>query len=137
DLWIIGSGNEGGPARAAGITPSIRRTAGRQPEQTIDLLAPRVQLARRVGIRLDDAGGSSDTLQPDRLPHQQQFLVGRGWMGYSGDSTRNYPCSCGASRVNDDQVARLGGVNSSLDASARRDVGRRFAADRDGHGVDC
>src|SRR5207244_2664098 len=100
DLWIIGSGNEGGPARAAGITPSIRRTAGRQPEQTIDLLAPRVQLARRVGIRLDDAGGSSDTLQPDRLPHQQQFIVGSGGVGSAGDSARSWRSRRDASRVN-------------------------------------
>ncbi len=43
-------------------------------------------------IRVDDAGSSSDTLQPDRLPHQQHFLVGslgvnRGASGGAGHRT--------------------------------------------------
>jgi len=34
--------------------------------------------AGRMRICVDDGGGSSDTLQPDRLPHQQQFMMGTG-----------------------------------------------------------
>ena len=48
-----------------------------QAEQAIDPGAPGIQLAGRVSVCVDDAGGSTDALQADRLPHQQQFGVAR------------------------------------------------------------
>ena len=88
----------------------------RQSEQAIDPGAPRVQLARGLGVGVDDAGHGSDTLQPDRLPHQQKFFVDAG--------------------VHDEQVARLRVVNGGLNAVRGSHVRRSFAADGDGNGVD-
>jgi len=78
-------------------------------------------------------------LQPDRLPHQQYFLVGRLRADGGGAGARNRTgrgSSRGASRVDDDQVARLGRVNRSLDRARSGDVRRSFSADGDRHGVD-
>ena len=81
------------PAADAGRIERIvrrdRRAIERQAEQAVDLPAPGIQLARGMGIGVDDAGGSADTLQPDRLPHQQHFVVGRGAVGSAGGGTRN------------------------------------------------
>ena len=116
DLWVDGGGIEAKPATSARAVPRVRRTIDAQPEQTNDPRAPIIQLARRMGIRVDDAGGRSDALQPDRLPHQQHFLMGRP--------------------IDNDQVARLGRVDRSLDRARGGDVGWSLAADRDRHGVD-
>src|SRR4029077_5260447 len=56
--------------------------------------------------------------------------------GSTGGRTRNRSCCRGAIGGNDDQVARTGRVNSTLDGARRGDAGRRFAADGGGHGVD-
>src|SRR5215470_7382223 len=68
-----------------------------------------------MSIRIDDAGGSSDTLQANRLPHDQQFVVNA--LGH------------------DDQVAWLRDVDRALNRCAWSDAGRSLAADSDRHGV--
>ena len=42
------------------------------------------QLARRNGIGIDDGRSGANTLQPDRLPHQQHLVVGCLRSGLSG-----------------------------------------------------
>src|SRR5258706_13747774 len=69
----------------------------------------------RIGV--DDARRSPDALQPHGLPHEQQFIVGTG--------------------VDDDQVARSGGINRGLDCGlVRGDVDRCFAPNGYSNGVD-
>ena len=50
----------------------------RAPIQTGRLTSVRQgsKLARGMGTGVDDAGGSSDALQPDRLPHEHHLVVG-------------------------------------------------------------
>src|SRR5690242_19531801 len=67
-----------------------------------------------VGVQ--DGRGSSDTLQPDRLPHQQHFMVFAG--------------------RHDKQVVRFGGVNCGLNRLASRQSRGGLAADSYGHSVD-
>src|SRR5256885_2298059 len=67
--------------------PTLFRSVDRQPDQAVDLPAPRIQFAGRVRVAVDDAGRRTDTLQPDRLPHQQQLLV-TGRYGRDRKSTR-------------------------------------------------
>src|SRR6202140_5757243 len=81
-----------------------------------------------MSICVEDAAGSPDALQPDRLPHEKDFIVVSG--------TGGSPRTRSASWVDDDQVARQGGVNCTLDGARGEDVLRCLAADRDGHGVD-
>ena len=69
-----------------------------------------------MSIGIDDAGGGSDTLQPDGLPHQQYFVVDAG--------------------RNNDFVAWLGGVNRRLNRLASCQKGRRLTPDGDSHRVD-
>ena len=73
-----------------------------------------------MGTCVDCDGGSPHALQPDRLPHEQHFIVG--------------------SRTHDDEVARCGIVDRGLDRVVRGilpiDVGWGFAADGDGYRVD-
>ena len=81
-----------------------------QAEQADHPLAPRIQLARRMRISIDGDGGRADALQPDGLPHDQQFVVG--------------------ARANDDQIARRRVINRSLDRLTGADIGRSFAGNR-------
>ena len=77
----------------------------------------------RIGV--DDGGSSSDTLQPDRLPHHQQFTVRRALASVDtgGRATRSSRRGCGrtragrdgAGRIDNDQVARWRFVDRSLD----------------------
>src|SRR5258708_6439253 len=97
-----------------------------------------------MGSRVDDAGGSSDALQSDRLPHDQQLIVSAGGVsltvGSGSDGTRNLANNArgsrGASRINHDQVTRSGSVNRTLDRVRGGNVSWSFAADCDGHCVD-
>jgi len=92
-------------------------TVQTKTEQTNDTLAPGVQKrARGVRAGVNDGVSSSDTLQTDRLPHDQQFVVG--------------------TRGNNDHVARLGEVDRRLNRSARSHHGGGFATNRDAYGVD-
>ena len=79
-------------------TTGVRSISGpsreRQAEQAINLPAPRFQLACGMRVRINGDGLSSNTLQPNWLPHQQVFLVGAG--------------------ADDDQIARDGVVDRSL-----------------------
>src|SRR5205807_1517923 len=67
-------------------------------------------------IGVEYGGGSSHTLQPDRLPHQQHFMVLAG--------------------RHDKQVARFGSVNCGLNRLTSRQSRRGLAANGYGHGVD-
>ena len=81
-----------------------------------------------MSIGVDHAGCRPDALQPDRLPHQQQFLVYRRHRGSRiGRAER---------RVDDQHVAGSGAIDRGLDAGGGQHVSRRLAADRDGHRVD-
>jgi len=86
------------------------RTIQRQSEETNDPPPPRIQLqyACWLCVGVDDAGRGSDTLQPDRLPHQQHLTV--------------------VARRNDDQVARQCGIDGRLDRLTCRQHGRNFAS---------
>ena len=113
-----------GVARAWGVPTGIGLTIGRQAKQTGNLGTPRIQLARGLGIRVDDGGGRAHALQADGLPHDHHFVVSAG--------------------RNDDQIARIGLVNRRLNRThailrkrgGAADVNRRLAADRNSHGVD-
>ncbi len=91
-----------------------------QAEQAVDLLPPRIDLAGRVGVGIDGDRSGADALQPQRLPHQQHFVV--------------------AARTDHDQVARGGRVDGGLQGVVGRilagHIGGRLAADRDRYGVD-
>ena len=63
------------PVSAAGVLSSARTNHFRQSEQANDAFAPAGQNVGGMRIGIDDAGRSSDTLQPDRLPHHQQLMV--------------------------------------------------------------
>src|SRR5437660_11286146 len=69
-----------------------------------------------MGIGVDDARSRADTLQPDRLPHDQQFTVG--------------------ARGHNDHVARRRNVNRGLNRLASSHARWSLATDRDGYGVD-
>src|SRR5262249_10272958 len=76
--WIVRF--EATSARLRHIRPVARGLAVQgQAEQAIDPRAPRIQLAGRMGVRVDDAGCSADALQADGLPHQKQLVVHPGW----------------------------------------------------------
>ena len=67
-----------GPGRIIRIAAADGIAIERQSEQAIDLPAPDIQLARGMGIGVDDAGGGPHALQPHGLPHQQDLVVGAG-----------------------------------------------------------
>src|SRR5215467_8961211 len=101
---------------AAGISSAGGSTVNRQTKETNNLFAPAVQLARWLSVGIDDAGSRADTLQPDRFPHQHEFVVLTGW--------------------HDDHVAGLGGVDCVLDGLGCSEHGRLLSADCDRYGVD-
>ena len=70
DLRIRGRWVEGGPTSTAARIVAFGHTSGCQSEQTHHAFAPVIQKsAGGMRISVDDGGRSSDTLQPDRLPH--------------------------------------------------------------------
>ena len=105
----------------------VRCTIYRQTEQAVDLTAPWIQLANRVGVGVDGDRSRTHTLQSHGLPHHQQFLVG--------------------ARADDDQIARGRVVDGGLQrvgerlseqptaCARRRHISRRLAGHGDGDGV--
>ena len=110
------------PARAAWVVrivcadhPAVQRHA----KQAVHLCAPRIHLAGRMRIGIDDNRRCAHALQLHGLPHQEHLLV--------------------AARPDEDQVARRCLIDGLLDRIVGRvlaiHVGRRLAANGDGHGV--
>ena len=81
-----------------------RRAIERQAEEANYALPPRVEPAGRMRIGIDDGGSRADTLQTDRLPHQDHFRVNSG--------------------ADDEQVARLSVVDGLLNRSESGDCER-------------
>jgi len=143
DLRIIGSGVEGGPAVPASRTPPVGRTVGCQPEQTIDLHAPRVKLARGVGIRVEDAGGSSDTCSRTGFHISNSSLWGSGRCDARGSRavTPAQVVPAGAialgANVGSMMIKSPGAALSiALWIESRRGRASELCRDRDGHRID-
>src|SRR5579864_9425025 len=115
-LWNVRLGSEVGPACTARRSPTGRYAVHTQAHQTIDTRAPIVDFAGWVSVGVDDARGSTDTLEPYRLPHDHQLVVGSvGFAvdasGSAGGSNRRRRSRAstggdGAGRVDDEQISR-------------------------------
>ncbi len=123
-----------------GFPLAIGEPLSARPIRQSDLPPPDVQFAGGVSIRVDDTGGSTDALQPDRLPHKQLLVVGYGCIchtrGAASRACNRRPGRIGTGGVYNDQVTRRGRVDRTLNRPRGGDVSWSLAADCDGHRVD-
>ena len=146
DLRIVRSRVEAKPSGSTTRLEVAWRTVGPKAEEAINPCAPIVQLASRVSVGIYDAGGSTDALQPDWLPHQDQFDVGSLASVLSGSSCcrmqRTGAAGGGAtiryrraSRIDHKEIAWLGSIDCGLDGGGCCNVGWGLATDGHSYGV--